>query len=197
MRVNMKRMKSAQNTNKYRKSTVMTKEIVLTGMFTAVLAVMSQIQIPLPSGVPLTLQTFAVALTGFVLGLKYGSMTALVYVIAGIVGLPVFSGFKGGFASLTGPTGGFILGFLGLAACCGYSRRKSKMSRWLLIFAGILVCHLTGSIHFMFLMRIKFTKAVMLVSLPYLWKDVISVILAYGAAKGLMRRLSGTGVQIR
>ena len=86
------------------------KDMAFTGMFAAVIAVLSQIAIPLPSGVPVTLQTFAVALAGYTLGMKLGGLSAIVYVLIGAVGVPVFSGFKGGLGSLTGPTGGFIWG---------------------------------------------------------------------------------------
>ena len=66
--------------------------IVLTGMFAAVLAALSQIQIPMPSGVPVTLQTFAVALTGYVLGWQYGLASTAIYILLGAIGLPVFAG---------------------------------------------------------------------------------------------------------
>ena len=60
--------------------------IVLTGMFAAVLAALSQVQIPMPSGVPVTLQTFAVALTGYVLGWKYGLASTAIYTLLGAIG---------------------------------------------------------------------------------------------------------------
>ncbi len=77
-------------------------QIVLVGVFAAVLAVLSQISIPLPSGIPVTLQTFAVALCGYALGWKRGLLATAVYVALGLVGLPVFSGFSGGVGSVLG-----------------------------------------------------------------------------------------------
>ena len=64
--------------------------IVMVGVFAAVLAVLSQISFPLPSGIPVTLQTFAVALCGYALGCKRGTLAVLVYIVLGAVGLPVF-----------------------------------------------------------------------------------------------------------
>ena len=86
--------------------------IVMVGVFAAVLAVLSQISFPLPSGIPVTLQTFAVALCGYALGCKRGTLAVLVYIVLGAVGLPVFANFSGGFGSLVGLAGGYIYGFL-------------------------------------------------------------------------------------
>ena len=90
--------------------------IVMVGVFAAVLAVLSQISFPLPSGIPVTLQTFAVALCGYALGCKRGTLAVLVYIVLGAVGLPVFANFSGGFGSLVGLAGGYIYGTGKLAA---------------------------------------------------------------------------------
>ena len=73
-----------------------TKTMIITAMFAAVIAVLAQIAFPLPSGVPVTLQTFAVALTGVVLGAKLGTISTFIYILLGAVGVPVFSGLNGG-----------------------------------------------------------------------------------------------------
>ena len=83
-----------------------TIQIVLVGVFAAVLAVLSQISIPLPSGIPVTLQTFAVALCGYALGWKRGLLATAVYVALGLVGLPVCSGFSGGGGAVLAMAGG-------------------------------------------------------------------------------------------
>lgn len=88
-----------------------TKKMVYTALFAALIAVLSQISIPLPSGVPITLQTFAVAFAGFFLGRKYGLAAVAVYVALGAAGAPVFAGFTGGAYKLVNVTGGFIWGF--------------------------------------------------------------------------------------
>ena len=85
-------------------------QIVFIGLFAALIAVCSQIQIPGP--VPFTLQTFAVFLAAGLLGGKRGSIAVLIYILLGAIGLPVFAGFKGGIGALLGTTGGYILGFI-------------------------------------------------------------------------------------
>lgn len=96
-----------------------TRELVLAGMFAAVLAVISQLSIPTPGGVPVTIQVFGVALTGAVLGWKLGLCSVLVYILIGAAGLPVFANFGGGIRSLVGLTGGYILAWPVMAVLCG------------------------------------------------------------------------------
>ena len=93
-----------------KKSKLTTKQIVLTSMMTAVLAVLSIVTIPLPTGVPVTLQTFAMAFCGYVLGWKLGGASSALYLILGAIGVPVYAGMSGGFGALLGPAGGFIFG---------------------------------------------------------------------------------------
>ena len=84
--------------------------LAITGMFTAVLAVLSILQIPMPSGVPVTLQTFAVSLCGYVLGARRGTLCVALYLLLGIIGLPVFTGMTAGIGRIFGFTGGFLYG---------------------------------------------------------------------------------------
>lgn len=172
-----------------------TKAMVLIGMFTAVLAVLAQISIPMPSGVPITLQTFAVALIGYVLGCKRGITSTLIYVLLGTVGVPVFSNFRGGPGVLFDKTGGFIWGFFFLAAFCGIAAAKqNKVIMTTLPLAGLLVCHLFGIVQFVILTGMGFMAAAALVSIPYLLKDIISVFLAFMLAVVLKRALSAANI---
>ena len=97
---------------KEEKMKISTKTIVTVGMFTAVLAVLSILQIPMPTGVPITLQTFAMALCGYVLGWQSGVAATLLYIVLGTVGVPIFAGMSAGPGVLFGYTGGFIFGFI-------------------------------------------------------------------------------------
>lgn len=169
---------------------IATKEIVCIGMFAAILAILSQISIPMPSGVPVTLQTFAVALTGVVLAWKYGTISTLVYILLGAIGVPVFSGLSGGLQVLVNYTGGFIWGFIVMALLCGIGiQLKNKIAGIALGFVGLAVCHLFGVIQFMVVMKMGFAESFLLVSAPYLIKDVISVILAYVVGSQIRARL--------
>ena len=94
------------------KSKVNIKKICVTAVFTAVIAALSQIAVPTPVGVSVTLQTFAIALTAFLLDTKCAVAATLCYVALGAAGAPVFTGFAGGAGVLLGASGGFIFGFV-------------------------------------------------------------------------------------
>ncbi len=152
---------------------------------TALTAVLAQIAIPMPLGVPITLQTFAVTLSGYILGLKYGFISTLLYVLLGALGVPVFSHFKGGLHFLfASPTGGFLFGLLFLSVFTGLSlcfKWKKHGNFYAVLFGllGIIFCHLCGSMQYASITALPFTTAVLTVSLPFLLKDLIFAVLAY------------------
>lgn len=181
--------------NKDGSAKITTKDIVGVGMFAAVLAVLSQISIPMPSGVPVTLQTFAVALAGVVLAWKLGTASVLVYILLGAVGVPVFAGFTGGAQALVNYTGGFIWGFIAMALLCGIGvRMNNKIAGILVGIAGLAVCHLFGTIQFMAVMKMGFVESFLLASAPYLIKDVISVVLGFVIGGQIRTRLLKAGL---
>lgn len=153
------------------------KNLVFCGVFTALISVLSIISIPMPSGVPITLQTFIIAFTGFVLGKKWGVVSVLAYIVIGAIGVPVFSGLRGGLGVLAGYTGGFIFGFIVFVILCGILREKFAVNL-LLAFAGLAVCHLFGTVQYALLSQNAFIPAFLLVSAPYLIKDILSVLAA-------------------
>lgn len=167
-----------------------TKAVVTTGMFTAVLSVLSMITIPMPSGVPLTLQTFAMALCGYVLGAKRGIAAVSVYILLGFCGIPVFAGMTGGPALLFGYRGGFIWGFLFLALLCGAANRfRNRLFSLSAGAAGLAVCHLFGVLQFSAVSQNPVSSSFLLVSLPFLLKDAVSVAGAYMVAAPVRKAL--------
>lgn len=157
-----------------------TLSLVNAALFTAVTVVCSQIAIPMPTQVSLTLQTFAVALCGYVLGVKWGLASIITYVLLGTVGVPVFSGFKGGVQVLFGASGGFIFGFILFTLFCGVSLLiKNKALKLLVGLGGLFVCHVLGVIQFAIVYKTDIVSSFLMVSAPYLIKDVISVAAAF------------------
>ena len=146
-----------------------TKKLVYVALFAALTAVLSQISIPLPSGVPLTLQTFAVAAAGFFLGWKSGLFAVAVYIALGACGVPVFAGFTGGAYKLVALTGGFVWGFLALL--------------------GLAVCHMIGVGQFALVTGNPLGASALAVSVPYIAKDVLSVLLAAAVVRAAGQRL--------
>ena len=173
--------------------------IVLCALFAAITAVLSQIAIPMPSGVSVTLQTFAIALCGFYLCTARATVSTVVYVLLGAVGVPVFSGFKGGIASIVGPTGGFIIGFIAMAAISGIPFRnmpdklRVPLRIAMGVFLGVAACHICGFVQYALVAGKDLLSSFLLVSAPYLIKDIVSVVLAYFAALAISKALKRTG----
>lgn len=101
------------------------KKLILTGMFTAIISVMSLIEIPIQP-IPFSLSLLAIFLSGALLEPKYALLSTLAYILLGAFGLPVFAGFKGGFHVLTGMTGGFIMSYPIMAFITALSYQVSR-----------------------------------------------------------------------
>ncbi len=168
-----------------------TKTLTLTAMMIPVIAVCSQLTLPF-SAVPMTLQTFAICLTGSLLGPYRGLSAATVYLLMGAVGVPVFAGFQGSLAVIFGPTGGFLIGFLPLAFFSGLSRGIGGLRSALLFALGLLLCHLLGVLRFSCVSGNSLSASLLLSSLPYLPKDILSCVGADLLAKKLRRHLKTT-----
>lgn len=154
------------------------RDICFIGLFAALIAVLAQISIPMPYGVPMTLQTFAVPLAGLVLGARKGALAATVYVLLGAMGVPVFAGFTGGLGRVLGTTGGFILSFPAMAYAVGIGVEKGKstaLAFWLTV--GFALNHLCGLLMFRFVMSADFYTAFTACVLPFLPTTFIKMIL--------------------
>lgn len=175
--------------------------LIQSAIFAAIIAVLAQLAIPMPSGVPITLQTFAVSLCAFFLGPIQAAVSVLIYIGLGAIGLPVFSNLHGGIGFLTGATGGFIAGFIPMALLCGTSKlikidrilKPSNIIRILpaifLSLIGLALCHLMGAWHFSNFTKKDFVSVLPLVSYPFIIKDVLSVIAAYFLSTSIRNRL--------
>lgn len=162
--------------------------IVLSALFSAIIAIISQIYIPTPFGIPITLQTFAVALCGYTLKTKQSVASVAVYIAVGLIGLPVFSGFRGGIHHLLGPTGGFLIGFLMIAFLCSIlPENKKNVFKISLGVLGVFICHLLGILQFSLITVSSLTEALISVSLPFIIKDIVSLILAFILSRQLKK----------
>ncbi len=156
-------------------------------MMSAVIAICSLIAIPSPAGVPFTLQTFGVMLSGLILGCKGGGCSVLVYLAIGAAGLPVFSGFTGGAGQLLGVTGGYLWGFVPMAMLSGLGRGRAEWQQYILAVSGLAVCHAMGAGWLGFVMEMSFGKALLIGSVPYIIKDILSAAGAF-AVYGMLKK---------
>lgn len=163
--------------------------IVFAALFTAVIAILSQVAIVTP-GVAFTLQTFGVALCGYTLLAKWSVASVLTYIAVGLVGLPVFSCFRGGMQVLFGVGGGFIFGFVALTFACSLAAKTKKIYLTIIFsFVGLLLCHAMGVVQYSLVTSSGVVPSFLLVSLPFVLKDAISLVAAFFVAKYLKRVL--------
>ncbi len=164
------------------------KNMVLCGIFAALLCVCAWLSFPL-GDTAITLQTFGVLLCLGTLGGKRGTLAISVYLLLGTVGLPVFSGFRGGIGALLGTTGGYLTGFW----VCGfvYWLLTSLFPRYTLIpmAAGLLICYCFGSIWYYNVYAAGGTATLGLILakcvLPFLLPDIAKLLLAHSLSKKL------------
>lgn len=160
-------------------SRLTTRDLCLIGIFTAIISVMSQIIIPMPYGVPMTLQTFAIPLAGIILGTKNGTLSTLLYILLGAFGLPVFAGFRGGFGSIFGPTGGFILSFPIMALAAGIGADKNSVPKLAAgLAAGAAFNYLCGTLMFSLITSSDIKTAFVACVLPFIPTAVIKAVFA-------------------
>ena len=155
-------------------------DICLIGVFTAIICVLGQIRIPMPYGVPMTLQTFAIPLAGMILGAKKGTISTLIYLILGAIGAPVFAGFSGGFGIVIGPTGGFILSFPIMALTAGIGADTGKKSWAMLgVILGAVINYLCGMLMFSLVTSNSLSVAFAACVLPFIPTAVFKMVLAF------------------
>lgn len=158
-----------------------TRTLTLCAMFTALTAVCSQIVIPLPSMVPLSLSLLAVYLSGALLGAFGGALSQIVYLLLGAVGAPVFSQFRGGLGVLAGPTGGYIIGYILCAFIVGILAQKFGRGFWRLVLAmalGSTACYAFGTAWFVISTGKGLLAALAACVLPFLPGDAAKIALA-------------------
>ncbi len=161
-----------------------TKEMVLTAMLTAVMAVCSWISVP--AEIPFTLQTFAVFCAIGLLGGRNGLFSILVYILLGAIGIPVFAGPSGGIGIILGNTGGYIVGFVFIALICWLTEKlfgNGLIVRIISMLVGLAVLYAFGTAWFMFLYT-KNTGDVSLIQVmkwcvtPFVIPDLLKLALA-------------------
>lgn len=154
------------------------KRLVYIALFTTLICVFSVINIPILD-VPITLQTMMVMLTGLFLRPIDAFLSILVYLIIGLLGLPVFSNFKSGPIALFGPTGGFILSFPIAAFLISLFKGNKSFLRLVIvnIIFGIILVYLAGSLMLSFHTKINYfvTLKTMIIFIPI---DIIKVFFA-------------------
>lgn len=172
-----------------------THDMAYIALFAVMITICSWISVP--TAVPFTFQTFAVFLTVSVLGGKRGTMSVFVYLLMGVVGIPVFSGFTGGIGRLFDLTGGYIVGFL-LVALVMWGMEKAIGTRTpALIFAmvlGLVICYIFGTVWFIIFYAADFgiigvTEVLGYCVFPFIVPDLVKIVLVLLVRKRLAKAI--------
>lgn len=158
-----------------------TRDITLVALFASLMVIGAYLSIPTPF-VPITFQAFFACLSGALLGAKLGVLSQIVYILLGLIGLPVFQGGKAGPTTIVHPTFGYILGFMVGAYIIGKLLEKRKTTYKNLsisIIIGLIIMYMFGTIYFYFIMNfymknpIGIIKVIKICVAPFIIKDIL------------------------
>lgn len=192
-------------------------QMALTGLMTAVLCVLGPVSLAIPvSPVPISLGSLAVYLTVSILGTRLGFLSCVLYLLLGLIGLPVFSGYAGGAGKLLGPTGGYLIGYLFLVLVSGFflehaeertghekgcGRGNGKGCGGGLKFAGLLlgtgILYLFGTLWLSFGAGMSFYQALWAGVIPFIPGDIVKMLVALFLGTTVRGRLLQAGLDER
>lgn len=167
-------------------------------VMTAVTCVLAPLSIPIGE-VPISFTNLVIYLSIYLLGGKRASVSYIVYVLIGMVGVPVFSGFTGGLGKLAGPTGGYIVGFLPMAVIAGWimDRTNCRTLHLLGMVLGTAVCYALGTAWFCVSTHTGVMAALWMCVIPFLVGDLAKMGLAIVVGPMIRSRLDQAGLRNR
>ena len=179
-------------------SKVNTRQMALTGLLAAMICIFGPLSLPLPvSPVPVTLATYAIYFTIYVAGARRSTISVLIYLLIGLVGLPVFSSFGSGPAKLFGPTGGYLIGYLFMTVISGFvidRWGKNVVFSFLGMLLGTAALYLVGTLWLGYQMGLRFSVALAQGVIPYIPGDVVKMVLAVITGSQVRKRLQSSGL---
>ncbi|MGM0137772.1 biotin transport system substrate-specific component [Enterococcus sp. DIV0755b] len=167
------------------------REQLLAAIFAGIIAILSQVTIPLGL-IPLTLQTFIIGLTVTILGSKTGTWAITIYLLLGLIGIPVFAGGSAGFGVLFGPTGGFLIGFIFNGLVTGSILDNTKKNYFWAVIANIVGAMVTlafGTAWLKFGTGMEFIAALKTGFIPFIIPGIIKAVACGILGIFLLRRL--------
>ncbi len=141
--------------------------------------------------IPLSFTNLVIYISIFVIGTKNTVISYLTYMLLGIFGLPVFSGYSGGVAKILGPTGGYIIGFIFMALICGYFKNKFK-NKVIIILGFIIatfVAYIFGTAYFVFSSNSSIKYAIAVCVAPFIIGDIIKILISIYVGQAMNKRI--------
>ena len=167
-----------------------TKTMALIGVMAAVTCILGPLSLAIPvSPVPISLTNLAVYFAIYVLGMKRGTISYCIYLLLGLIGLPVFAAFTGGAGKLFGPTGGYLIGFIFMALICGFFIEKWEKKLYM-HFIGMVL----GTAWLAYTAHMGFAAALAAGVIPFIPGDLVKIIIAMIAGPIIRKQLKRAGL---
>ena len=173
------------------------KQMALIALMTAVLCILAPISIPIfITPVPVSLGILAVFLTAYMLTPVQAIISVGLFLLLGLVGLPVFSGYSGGIGKLVGPTGGYIIGFIFTVYISSVfiHLKKGILFDVLGMILGLILCYIPGTLWFSYQQNKGFIASLLLCVVPFLIGDAIKVLVAVLIGPEIQKRVNQTAL---
>ena len=173
-----------------------TYQMAFTAVMAAMLCVLGPLTVPI-GAIPISLANFVICLAAWLLGPRFGTLSVAIYLVIGLVGVPVFSGYGAGIAKVAGPTGGYLVGYLLLAFIGGLVIEKSKgqpVLSALGLIAGDAACYVLGTAWFVFQMQCELSYALAVCVYPFIALDLAKIVVSCIVGALLRKRLEQAGV---
>ncbi len=176
---------------------ITTYQLAVTGLMTALTCILGPMSLALPfTPVPISLTNFVVFLSVWLLGWRLGTVSYLIYLLLGLAGLPVFSGFTGGAGKLLGPTGGYLIGFIFLAVLMGivFDKSESRLVRLAGMILGMIVAYLFGTAWLAYQSKIGLFAALGSAVIPFIPGDLVKMAIVLLIGPAIEVRLKRAGL---
>lgn len=174
------------------------QQLCFIALMAGVMCLLGPLSIPI-GPVPISVMTLLIYLSVYILGMKMGTISCVIYLMLGFVGLPVFAGYTGGAGKLLGPTGGYLVGYIFLTLLSGFLMEKMAYRRiWCLLatIAGTAVLYVFGTAWFVVLMDCSIGYALSMCVVPFLIGDLAKIVLAELVGQEVRRRLRAANLLI-
>lgn len=182
---------NTNNTKERKKMSPKAQTLTFIALSTAITCIIGPLSIPI-GPVPISLTILAIFISVYAIGLKRGMVSLLLYMLIGFVGIPVFSNFKGGFNVLIGPTGGYIVGFVFVVLCAGFTIEHYENKVYMHVIGmsvGTLLCYALGTAWLAYQGHMTFWEALLAGVIPFVWADALKIAIAAIAGPRLRRAL--------
>lgn len=172
------------------------RQLAVIGVMTAVTCILAPFSLPI-GPVPISLTNLAIYFSLFVLGMKKGTVSYLVYLLIGFIGVPVFSSFTSGPEKLLGPTGGYLIGFIFMAIIAGLFIDKFTNKRiitFLGMAAGTIVCYGFGTAWLAYQAHLSWKQALFAGVIPFILGDAVKMAIAACLGPEIRKQLIRAGL---